>query len=392
MCTGGSYLENEGRQLSAYPITVLFRYDDYSEFSATEVETRLIATFEKFKVSCLFGVIPFPVDETVSSTAVQTAKLGAEKTAILQDALRSGAVEAALHGYSHQNLAPKGARPTEFSGVTFDMQLQRLAEAKRYMEETLSTPVRVFVPPWNSYDLNTIRALETTGFEALSAGVHIGSAYRENKLKFIPNTGGLLDLKQAVEQVRLANAQDGLIVIMLHPYDFHESGASNSQFDNTALEETLAWLKNQPDVSVVSFQSLLASDVDLSARRYIENRAIQKFRVITPLSLRRYGIHGVYASFANAIRSRWSAWMIVFIFYAGILALSFLSGFGAASFIRVNFVMNHNFLLFGAIVAMIGSAIYISIRSAMHYRKSIFLAIALGVCSGLVIRLTLLIS
>jgi peptidoglycan/xylan/chitin deacetylase (PgdA/CDA1 family) len=39
------------------------------------------------------------------------------------------------------------------------IQLDRLIEGKRYLEGILGAPVTTFMPPWNRYDRNTLKAL-----------------------------------------------------------------------------------------------------------------------------------------------------------------------------------------------------------------------------------------
>ena len=44
----------EGKQ-----IIVVFRFDDYSSRSSTDIEIKLIDAFQKYNACCTFGVIPF---------------------------------------------------------------------------------------------------------------------------------------------------------------------------------------------------------------------------------------------------------------------------------------------------------------------------------------------
>ena len=142
-------------------ITVVFRYDDYSGSSSTDIEVKLIDAFLKRGIPCVFGVIPFQCVGDVHDPGQQDVeRLTPVKVDILKSAIKAGFLEIALHGYSHQTMREK--RYTEFEGLDYNSQVEKIEKGKKYLEETLQIKVDTFIPPWNSYDLNTIMVLPSS--------------------------------------------------------------------------------------------------------------------------------------------------------------------------------------------------------------------------------------
>ncbi len=180
-------------------ITVVFRFDDYSSLSSTEFEVKLINTFREYNTVCTFGVIPYVCAGDIHDTRPQdVVPLTLKKAAILKNAIKEEILEVALHGYSHQTIRSKtNGKHTEFSGLDFDSQVAKIAKGKDYVEEILDIRIATFIPPWNVYDANTIRAIEKLGFKCFSAGVSV-KAPESSILKFAPATCDLFELRQTV--------------------------------------------------------------------------------------------------------------------------------------------------------------------------------------------------
>ena len=84
-------------------ITVIFRFDDYSARSDTDLEVRILDAFRARGLRCTIGVIPKVAAHSVSSPAPQPGLLlPAAKIRILSEALRNGTLEVAQHGFVHQ--------------------------------------------------------------------------------------------------------------------------------------------------------------------------------------------------------------------------------------------------------------------------------------------------
>lgn len=203
-------------------ITVVFRFDDYSSRSSTDFEVKLIDTFKKYNIHCTFGVIPYIVSDVHDPRPQDVVPLNQMKTTILKNAIEAGILEVALHGYSHQTIREIGdGWYTEFFGLDYNSQVEKIAKGKIYLGEILGTRIVTFIPPWNSYDFNTIHAIEKLGFKSISADKY-GDASESSPIKFLPATSDLLHLRDAIKSARRISSIYSIIVVLFHVYDFLE--------------------------------------------------------------------------------------------------------------------------------------------------------------------------
>ena len=99
-------------------IIVVFRFDDYSTPTNTNIEGKIIKAFQKHNVSCTFGVIPY--------YGGQYNALSQMKANILANAIKSGTIEVALHGFDHISIRKE--RKSEFFGLDFATQFEKIAK------------------------------------------------------------------------------------------------------------------------------------------------------------------------------------------------------------------------------------------------------------------------
>jgi hypothetical protein len=95
------------------------------------------------------------------------------------------------------------------------------------------------------------------GFAYLSAD---WALVREDGLPLpvVPHTCNLAHLRKAVGEARHFNSLDPVILIILHHFDFAESGSEQANTDIDQLADLLTWLKSAPDISCVGLESLTA--------------------------------------------------------------------------------------------------------------------------------------
>jgi predicted deacetylase len=138
----------------------------------------------------------------------------------LVDALRAGTIEIAQHGHSQvrRGTTDRGA-PSEFFGVPFEEQSRLITEGNAHLAALLQRRIKGFVPPWNTYDHSTLRALARAGFEFLSAGPEI---VKFDTLPVVPATCTLHNARQALEDAWYFQAVAPLLVVVFHPDDFEE--------------------------------------------------------------------------------------------------------------------------------------------------------------------------
>jgi len=260
-------------------ITIVFRYDDYSSRSAPHLERHLIATFQKHRVCGTFGIIPFV--KAVNYLEVKPQEgipLTPAKAEMARDAIKAGAMDPAQHGYSHQTLQSKpGGWHTSYMGLDYDSQLYKIRTGKAFLDEILHTKIATFIPPFNSYDANTIRALEKLDFQCLSADLYGETAPRAT-LQILPATCTLAQLRRVVHQARNVIAYHPIICVMFHQYDFidiENTVEAEKNIHKISLKEfdaLLSWITLQNDIRVKSISQLLRENIDLSMERFFNNK------------------------------------------------------------------------------------------------------------------------
>lgn len=299
-------------------IIVVLRYDDYSSRSSTEIEVKIIDTLKKYKIPCTFAVIPYITAGDVHHTSPdRVIPLTPRKAAILKNAIKTGPLDVALHGYSHQTIRENGDY-TEFSGSDYHSQCQRIAMGKGFLEQILDTRVLTFVPPWNSYDSETIRCLEKMRFRCISASMDGYATKESSQLKFLPATCELLDLRDAVESARYISEAQSVIVVLFHEYDFRAISQKQGKFTYEEFVNLVEWLTSQEDVQVMSIKEAINVVADLSSSQLILNRILSR---LTPPPLAKL-INCCHALVNLPLGTKIKYSLIILIFYLAIVIIS----------------------------------------------------------------------
>jgi len=254
----------------ARPI-VVFRYDDYSSCSPLALEQRIIDIFAENGVPVTFAVIPFVHQSRCGKQFLDAGTeyfaLTEERAEILRGAIEGAVVNVALHGYSHQENIPVGG-VTEFRGMSLAEQRDRIARGKAHLEGMLGVRVSTFVPPWNTYDLNTVQALEDMHFSCLSSSINPRRpAERVGSLAYLPASATLSRVRKAVAQARRLRGFDPIIVVLFHDFSFVELGKGKSTFGLQDLRSLLGWLKDQDDLRILPMEEAILASGDLGGRR-----------------------------------------------------------------------------------------------------------------------------
>jgi peptidoglycan/xylan/chitin deacetylase (PgdA/CDA1 family) len=251
---------------SRRPIAVVLRYDDYSAKSDAAADCTMIDCLKRFHLPATFGVTPYVCSSDVLDPSDTTLlPLAGEKLSLLREAVDSVGIEVALHGYSHQ--ANRLARRSEFVGLGFDEQSRRITKGRDFLETAFGIRPTTFVPPFNSYDSVTLSVLESLGFQTISSGLY-GEMYAPSRLKFLPATCTLSDLRGAVASARRSGDPRPVVVAMIHPYDLDVRAGDATTTAQGGLEGMLKWLSSQPDVEVKSIGQLVASGENLPQSRF----------------------------------------------------------------------------------------------------------------------------
>jgi len=231
-------------------IFVVFRYDDFSSQSSPDLDEVIIQTLQNYRIPVTLGVIPnMAAVNALDPREQELVPLSSDKIRVLIEIRDTGFMEIAQHGYSHQTFREQTQGGfTEFVGMSYEGQLKRIKNGKAFLEERLGIEITTFIPPYDSYDSNTIIAVEATGFQILSAGLMCVPS-ESSGLRFLPATTDLLHLQEAIKVARRIPDPKPIITVLFHPYDFFDGlqPLTIQEFD-----KLLCWTSQQEDVRVLS--------------------------------------------------------------------------------------------------------------------------------------------
>jgi hypothetical protein len=91
-------------------------------------------------------------------------------------------------------------------------------------------------------------------------------------LRYVPITADVSELREAVTAARKSGDADPIVGVLLHPYDFKESGDSRATVDCQSFGEKLGWLQQQRDVRVCSVSALGRENRSMDVSRYRANQ------------------------------------------------------------------------------------------------------------------------
>lgn len=232
-------------RIGSKPAYIIFRCDDYRTDGGLieRVEHDLVVLFAKYHVPLVLGVIP------------EKLETRPDKIDFLKPYVAAGIVEIAQHGWEHKpnpELLAKEQIKSEFANRTYEDQFERIAQGKCLLETNFQRPVRTFIPPWDSYDLTTIRVCAELGFSVLSADIYspVDSAYPSPML--LPSTVKLPSLEMLIERWKKQPQPGAIAVVEFHAYEFVESGSELGYFSLTTLERLLAQMTQGASITALS--------------------------------------------------------------------------------------------------------------------------------------------
>lgn len=170
----------------------IFRLDDITPGMDWDRFWALMQLFQRHCIKPLLGIVPDNRDHTLNRRPPH---------ALFWDTMRqlkeSDAIDVAQHGYQHilvhrPNAAlldsDVGIRKavSEFAGDTLVDQSFRISEGKKILAQR-GLKTAYWMAPNHSYDENTLEALRSNGFTAVSDGIAL-FPYVERDLLFVPQT------------------------------------------------------------------------------------------------------------------------------------------------------------------------------------------------------------
>lgn len=271
------FLGNPTVSAAAERIRLAFRYDDYSAVSPLGVDRAVLDAFAKRGLPLTVGVTP-----ARASSDGALAAFSPERIQLLKSGLEEQLIEIALHGYDHHAIS-SDPYSTEFRGVAFERQLQKIRAGRDRLEALFGTKPAGFIPPWNTYDANTLRALEKERFEYVSGDL-FWAPRATSSLVDIPTTCTLRNVTSVLRKLD-QSAIAATLVVMFHPHDFEESGGDRAILTLDEFAELLDWIMQRPDTLVTSLRSVPAPSTAQEQIRSLA-RTVQLAHAALPRSLR----------------------------------------------------------------------------------------------------------
>jgi peptidoglycan/xylan/chitin deacetylase (PgdA/CDA1 family) len=279
-------------------VIVVFRYDDYSALSNTDFERNMINTFAEYRLPIMVGIIPYVCQDFHNPRPRdfrELAPLPPAKAALLKEGIRTGAVVLAQHGFSHQTVQNAGRSRggfSEFEGLDLGTQKEKIAAGEKLLEEMFGIPIKVFAPPWNSYDSVTVRVLESLGFGVISADEFRRVGESPSGLKYLPATCNLVNLRDAILAAKESEVREAIVVVLFHAYEFLEVNKKRGRLSMSDLPQILKWIGGQKDVEVWSIADARIKSLDLGAERLNAYARFHDLEKYLPSFFRKnYGFH-----------------------------------------------------------------------------------------------------
>ncbi len=267
---------------------VVFRMDDIQDYWLNSVQTKVMDLFLSKNQSLSLGLIMHQVGN--DSKIVDKIKAGLDKRLFELD----------LHGWDHIN----------YTKLSQNEQKDSLYKANSKMEKIFGIGSIVFIPPYDTFNNDTIKAMKELGIRMISAGSHEESSFNQNKSIFIANRESNNNSKIAMPKFYDGNeknvpsgmtapviyhlpgtiffkyfkngkwiqtplvdivgnasrniAKYGYAIIVLHPQDFaNTSNGTTTPFTNSIDREEISGLINLVDyfllknVKIVTFYKVI---------------------------------------------------------------------------------------------------------------------------------------
>ena len=214
-------------------IKFCFRVDDFYLNGLRRMEMDIMDLFSELEIPLNIGVIPFDKDENLFAKAENFTKYRKW-------------CKICLHGYQHHNLS-RNQKCSEFLGEEKEVQFKKILKAKFELEKELGIEIDTFIPPWNSYDENTLKALEKCNIDFISVGYEVLNF--QTDVVQIPTSMEHFYLFDKSLFRLFTNFLDGTILVLFHPYNFHQGHFTNEKkrFETNLkkLRKLLERLKNE---------------------------------------------------------------------------------------------------------------------------------------------------
>lgn len=362
-------------------ITIAFRLDDPSAVSPIKIERNLIQIFSEHNATCTFGVVPYiTLGDYHEMKSEGNSLLPDEKISLFKEAAKKKVIDIALHGYEHKTINDGSRLHSEFCGGDINQQLEKIKNGKDILEKQFEAPIVSFIPPWNTYDKNTLKALAQNNINCISSNRY--QTVSQGEMSYLPITLELPDLEYAVEVARNSNDKSPSIIILMHPYDFKESGDKRAQYDCNHIDDTLSWIASQPDLNIASISQLSNDSNQYDYRRYMWNKSSFLENIFLP-GLTKTDDIPIYLSTSSARNKKIRNNSVTILFYVIILLLSAIMANQILEFLSdsIPFIYEVTLALSGLVLAVLSIKAFK--QKAFYFRSFLLSNLSLGTILGL---------
>lgn len=223
----------------AQALNVVFRYDDPT-LQPDSITQEMLVYFKEKNIPITIALIPCDANEEyIVPTDSNWLHL-----------LQGDNVEIALHGLTHQVINNAG----EFGNLTLDENYRRINKGKQYVEKYFKS-VETFIPPFNAYNSETLKVLDSLNFKTISSDLFLSHSLSSIKINYFPETLGLLMDKMGMfeaAQFAITNNENlnSTCVIMFHHYDIDTPEKFNK------MKQVVKYCANNQKIKTFHFRDL----------------------------------------------------------------------------------------------------------------------------------------
>jgi len=219
---------------------VAFRLDDIQDWWITEAQRKVMSIFESNALPLTIGIIAnyYGTDKNI----VDFVKANIHSKAYC--------LEISDHGWNHE----------DFSSLSLNEQTDLLNKSINKIAEYTGIYPTTFIPPFNAFDSNTIRALLATGFTYMTSQDKLDPPPHPNNAPIYryPIDAATSDPASSLyyaypadvvmKQIQNQLNNDGYSAVMMHPQDFSvkKNGGFGPEVNTTEigyLEELITLVK-----------------------------------------------------------------------------------------------------------------------------------------------------
>lgn len=222
-----------------HALNVVFRYDDPT-LRPDSITQEMLIFFKEKNIPITIALIPCDANEEyIAPTDSNWLHL-----------LQGDNVEIALHGLTHQVINNAG----EFGNLNLDENYRRIYKGKQHVEKYFK-PVETFIPPFNAYNSETLKVLDSLNFRTISSDLFLSHSLSSTKINYFPETLGLLMDKMGMfEAAKFAITNNenlnSTCVIMFHHYDINTPEKFNK------MKQVVEYCANNPQIKTFHFRDL----------------------------------------------------------------------------------------------------------------------------------------